>query len=510
MRPDPGVLVSRILRGWCAAAAGLALLAGLGGLATGRGRPAAAICFLLCGGALLARRSPPASSRLRAAADIAAGLAAVVAVVALVGRDMAPLTTLCFLMLAAALLSLDRERVFRMGQRLAVTSGFLAFVHVAAYGYGARALPSSTSAGTEMAPLTAVLMVALSIGITAARPGRGATGIFVQDTAGGMVARRLLPAILVGSVLIGALGLAGERAGHYGLEFGVALVTVAHLSVFSALAWLVAVRLHRTDTRRLRAEAALRAVNAELEARVAARTTALAASEEQYRRLIEDSAEGIFIHQEGVVRFVNAAGLRMHGYTEAAQVVGQPALAFVAPEHRDTVAARIAARLRGEALPSTSDIEAFRQDGSRFWASATATVVDWEGARALLVSFIDISERQRREAVQREAESLRAVTKLANAAAHEINNPLTVVGGNLQLLADKLGERPDLQRYLERALRAVGRIAEMITHMTRVTRLTAITDLDTGGVPTLDLRRSSEPTPEGEPRGPEGETPHAS
>jgi PAS domain S-box-containing protein len=211
-----------------------------------------------------------------------------------------------------------------------------------------------------------------------------------------------------------------------------------------------------------------------------------------------------------VVRFVNAAGLRMHGYTEAAQVVGQPALAFVAPEHRDTVAARIAARLRGEALPSTSDIEAFRQDGSRFWASATATVVDWKGARALLVSFIDISERQRREAVQREAESLRAVTKLANAAAHEINNPLTVVGGNLQLLADKLGERPDLQRYLERALRAVGRIAEMITHMTRVTRLTAITDLDTGGVPTLDLRRSSEPTPEGEPRGPEGETPHAS
>jgi len=124
-----------------------------------------------------------------------------------------------------------------MGQRLAVTSGFLAFVHVAAYGYGARARPSSTSAGTEMAPLTAV-----------------------QDTAGGMVARRLLPAILVGSVLIGPLGLAGERAGHYGLESGVALVTVAHLSVFSALAWLVAVRLHRTDARRLRAETELRVV----------------------------------------------------------------------------------------------------------------------------------------------------------------------------------------------------------------------------------------------------------
>ncbi|HXA97785.1 MAG TPA: hypothetical protein VN323_19650, partial [Candidatus Dormibacteraeota bacterium] len=86
MRPDPGVLVSRILRGWCAASAGLALLAGAGALASGWGRPAAAICFLLCGGALLARRNPPGSPRLRAVADLAAGLAAVVAVVALVGR----------------------------------------------------------------------------------------------------------------------------------------------------------------------------------------------------------------------------------------------------------------------------------------------------------------------------------------------------------------------------------------------------------------------------------------
>ncbi|HYB71688.1 MAG TPA: PAS domain S-box protein [Candidatus Bathyarchaeia archaeon] len=505
MSTDRRAQMSRILRGCCVGAAAVAVLTGLGGLVGGWARRAAALDFALCGAALLVLRDPSTVGRLRAAADVAAGLAAVVAAAAWLGRSMAPLTTLCFLLLAAALLSLDRERVFRMGQRLAVTAGFLALVNVAAYGYGARALPSATPVAAEMGPLAAAVLVVLSAGITAARPGRGATGIFVQETAGGMIARRLLPAILVGSVLIGALVLAGERAGYYGLEFGVALVTVAHLSVFSALAWLVAVRLHRIDARRLRAEAELREVNAELEARVAARTTELAASEEQYRRLIEDSVEGIFIHQEGVVRFVNAAGIRMHGYTEASQIVGQPVMAFVAPDHRDAVAARVAGRLRGEDLPSTSDIEALRQDGSRFWAAATASVVEWEGARAILVSFIDISERQRREAAERKAESLRAVTKLANAAAHEINNPLTVVGGNIQLLADRIGDRPDLQRYVERCLRGVKRIAEMITHMTHVTRLTLIGDLDTGGVPTLDLRASSEPGSEGEAVAGDGE-----
>ncbi|MGH7317708.1 MAG: histidine kinase dimerization/phospho-acceptor domain-containing protein, partial [Candidatus Rokuibacteriota bacterium] len=90
---------------------------------------------------------------------------------------------------------------------------------------------------------------------------------------------------------------------------------------------------------------------------------------------------------------------------------------------------------------------------------------------------------------------LRSVAKLANAVAHEINNPLTVVGGNLQLLAAKIGERPELQRHFEHGERAVRRIAVMIDHMTRITRLEPLAGLDTGGVPTLDLRRSSDPDP---------------
>jgi len=240
-----------------------------------------------------------------------------------------------------------------------------------------------------------------------------------------------------------------------------------------ALAWFLAVRLRR----------------------VSGRTSELAASERQYRRLIEDSAEGIIIHRLGVIRFTNAAALRLFGFTDPAQAVGHPWLDLIAPGHREAVMARVDARMRGEAIPATVELEALRRDGSRFWLAATATVVEWEGSPSHFVSFVDISERQRREAAEREAESLRSVTKLANAAAHEINNPLTVVGGNLQLLAERLGDRPELERYFERGERAVRQIADMISHMTRITRLTPLTGVDTGGVPTLDLRRSSEPAP---------------
>jgi PAS domain S-box-containing protein len=240
-----------------------------------------------------------------------------------------------------------------------------------------------------------------------------------------------------------------------------------------ALAWFLGVRLRR----------------------VSARTSELAASERQYRRLIEDSAEGIVIHRLGVIRFTNTAALRLFGFTDSAQAVGKPWLDLIAPGHREAVTARVDARMRGESIPATVELEALRRDGSHLWLAATATVVEWEGSPSHFVSFIDISDRQRREAAEREAESLRSVTKLANAAAHEINNPLTVVGGNLQLLAERLRDRPELGRYFERVERAIRQIADMISHMTRITRLTPLSGVDTGGVPTLDLRRSSEPAP---------------
>ncbi|HUP37517.1 MAG TPA: PAS domain S-box protein [Candidatus Limnocylindria bacterium] len=278
------------------------------------------------------------------------------------------------------------------------------------------------------------------------------------------VARWLVPLAVLGPLLIAAVGAA----------------------------WLLGARLRR-------AEAALRRVTAEIDARVSARTSELAASERQHRRLIEDSAEGIIIHRLGLIRFANAAALRHFGFTDPAQAVGQRWLDLIAPDQRELVTARVEARLRGEPTPATVDLEALRRDGSRFWVAATATVVEWEEGPATLVSFVDISERLRREAAEREAESLRSVAKLANAAAHEINNPLTVVGGNLQLLRERLRDRPDLARYFERGERGVRQIAAMISHMTRITRLTPLSGVETAGVPTLDLRRSSEPAPPEEP-----------
>jgi len=289
----------------------------------------------------------------------------------------------------------------------------------------------------------------------------------------------------------------------------VALTTVASLSLFSALVWFLAVRLHRTDAQRLAVESQLRRVNAELEGRVEARTRALADSEARYRRVIEESPHGILIHQTehggqtepggpgdrgSVIRFVNPAGVRMFGHTEAAQMIGRPMLDYVAPDDRDLVRERISARLRSALPPGLIQVEALRADGSSVWINAAATVVDWEGYPATLVSFVDVSEQRRLQAAEREAESLRAVTRLANAAAHEINNPLTAVLGGLVLVGRSVKPGSDEAKWLGTAKHAAEEIRDIVKRMNRITSIEEVPTA--GSLPDmLDIRKSSSPAP---------------
>lgn len=59
------------------------------------------------------------------------------------------------------------------------------------------------------------------------------------------------------------------------------------------------------------------------------------------------------------------------------------------------------------------------------------------------------------------AQRLDAVGQLTGGIAHDFNNLLTIVSGNLQILEDELVDNPDASDVIARALRAVGRGAEL-------------------------------------------------
>jgi signal transduction histidine kinase/CheY-like chemotaxis protein len=136
----------------------------------------------------------------------------------------------------------------------------LAGLAMIGYAYGASAL-FAVARLTGIAFQTAMMIAALGVALVAALPGHGLAAALRRDDPGGVVFRSLLAPIVALSVMLGALRLAGERAGLYDRAFGTAGRTVVEIVLFVALVWLTAARISRHARRAHAAEGALRDAN---------------------------------------------------------------------------------------------------------------------------------------------------------------------------------------------------------------------------------------------------------
>lgn len=124
----------------------------------------------------------------------------------------------------------------------------------------------------------------------------------------------------------------------------------------------------------------------------------------------------------------------------------------------------------------------------QWWELLVADVVGIALAARL---FVDVVERDRRQAAEREATALKSVAALANAAAHEINNPLTAIVGHLDLLGQRLPPGTPEAEWATRGRDAALRIAAIVARMRHITRLEPA-DSPEHLPPILDIQKSSD------------------
>ncbi|PRP93030.1 Sporulation kinase A [Enhygromyxa salina] len=164
---------------------------------------------------------------------------------------------------------------------------------------------------------------------------------------------------------------------------------------------------------------------------------ALRASESSLRSVLQATPDGIIVHSEGRYLFVNPAAMRQLGFTDDAEIIGESIYEQLVSSEVDSVRARIQKMICSGEPAGPRDLQFQRANGEIYVGEIVSIPARFDGAAAIITIVRDISEQRRIQSQMFLADRLATVGTLAVGVAHEINNPLSWVIGNLGLLADE-------------------------------------------------------------------------
>ncbi len=359
-----------------------------------------AVCFLLMGTGVVALARPASAGHHRllgtALVATAAGLAAATLSQYLTGRDlgidqllfrepagqigtvvagrMAPLTGVCFLLLAVA--ALVRNRAPRLILFLSGAALALAALNWFDFVFDAQA-PTFLAGYTQMALNTALTIGVLGIAtiglLGAADPFRSLTG----PSSTGVLFRRLLVISVAAPILMAVLRLQGQRLGWYDTGYGISLMLVGIIGLGTVAVLKLAGAARAEETKRQAAEL-------------------------ERDRFFELSLDLLVVfHADGRFQKVNQSWERLMGYPDGA-LIGRSLFDLLHPDdHERTIAAAQRPFVEGEEV--TGFENRYRHaDGTYRW-------LEWMSRMSpdLTVAYAvarDVSDRRRSDDRRRRRE----------------------------------------------------------------------------------------------------------
>ncbi|MEY4723496.1 MAG: hypothetical protein RLZZ324_1009 [Candidatus Parcubacteria bacterium] len=372
----------------------------------------------------------------------------------LTGRanQLAPNTAFAFMLIGSSIVLL-RTKAYETAHRIAIGAFFIALLAAIGYLYGVAYL-IGIGRFFPMALNTSLAIMCLSLAILNLEPTKGLTAIAASDSAGGVIARRLIPMGLFLPILCGYARVIGVRYGWFSEDLGLAIVVVAGVIVSTLIMWHEINVIHAVAT-------ALSEEKARAEALLGSIGEGLIASDDKARILL-----------------MNESAHRMLGWTAAEMVGREIGAEFPRMEDVHFKPVPLARRPFHRALKTGETVviditsrEQFyyvRKDGSRFPVAVTATPIVLDGNRAGVISvFRDITEA-------REFDNAKA--DFIALASHQLKTPPTAIKWDADILLQK--STGPLNARQEQAAR---NIAEVSAHMIdTVNALLDVSRLETG------------------------------
>jgi len=207
-------------------------------------------------------------------------------------------------------------------------------------------------------------------------------------------------------------------------------------------------------------------------------------AEQERMKIILDHSHDAFIalDAEGRITDWNRQAERTFGWT-AAEAIGQLLGDLILPpESRETHDAglrRFTASGKITVSNNVIELEALDRSGQRIPVEIAVAEYQYGDQHAITAFIRDIRERkeaEKQEAMRRAAleearaalqqsQKMEAVGKLTGGVAHDFNNALQIIRGNLDLLQIHLGTNPQAEKRLDLALAAVDRGAKLSSQL---------------------------------------------
>ncbi|MCG5075387.1 PAS domain S-box protein [Paraburkholderia tagetis] len=202
---------------------------------------------------------------------------------------------------------------------------------------------------------------------------------------------------------------------------------------------------------------------------------ALKESERKFRLLVQGVTDySIFmLSPEGNVTNWNTGAARIKGY-QASEVIGTHFRRFYTLEDIEQGLPERSLEIAAQEGRFETEGWRVRKDGSRFWANVVIDAIRDEHGKLVGYAKItrDVTERKAAQeqleharAALLQAQKMEAIGKLTGGVAHNFNNVLQVLRGNLELLERRHGHDPASRERLSKAIGAVEHGANLASQL---------------------------------------------
>lgn len=192
----------------------------------------------------------------------------------------------------------------------------------------------------------------------------------------------------------------------------------------------------------------------------------LQASEKRLRAILDTATDAVLSIDENhrIVLFNNAAQ-RIFGYSSD-EVLGADLNLLIPPKYGDhrRYVRRFLERRESEIVGKTISLTGLRKNGEEFPIELGLSFLEMADGVTFTAIIRDVTEQQQLEKKLLQSERLAAVGEAVAHVAHEIKNPLMIIGGFSNQMKQRLRDEKDLQR-LDMILEEVRRLEGLVANL---------------------------------------------